>query len=125
MKNVRVRLVACPLLAFGLAVFSSAQGPPPPVPPDSRFEVATIKPGIPGEYPGIRILVAFTRVETSDTSVTDLIKYAYSVHPDQISGGPDGLMHRGYAIQATINAEKPNVEVLRQMIRTFLQIAST
>ena len=120
MKNIRVRLLAIPLLAVGLTIHSSAQGLPAPVPPDSRFEVATIKPGVPGEYPGIRILVAFTRVETLNTSVIDLIKYAYSVHPDQIGGGPDGLMHRGYAIQATISAEKPNVEVLRQMIRNLL-----
>src|SRR6187402_3265753 len=69
------------------------------VPADSRFEVATIKPGTPGESPGIRFLFSFTRVSTANTSVTDLLKYAYGLHADQISGGADELMHQGYAIQ--------------------------
>lgn len=92
-------------------------------PPDARFEVATIKPGVPGENPGIRFLVSFTRVETSNSSVADLIKYAYGVHGDQIVGGPDRLVHQGYAIQAVVNADtpmKPNADLLKQMLRNLL-----
>ncbi len=114
-----MRPLACLLLAASLTAPAFGQAPSP-ISPDSRFEVATIKPGTPGESAGIRILVSFTRVETLNTSVTDLIKYAYSVHPDQILGGPDDLMHSGYAIAATITAEKPNADVLRQMIRNLL-----
>lgn len=115
-----MRLAPCLLLFACLSLPCLAQAPPDTVSPSLRFEVATIKPGNRSENAGIRIVTAFTRVETANTSVTDLIKYAYSVHPDQILGGPNDLMHRSYAIQATINAERPNVEVLRQMFRNLL-----
>ncbi len=92
-------------------------------PPDARFEVATIKPGIPGENHGIRFLVSFTRVDTLNTSVSDLLKYAYGLHGDQIVGGPDNLMHQGYAINAVVSADtstKPNADLLKQMLRNLL-----
>lgn len=95
----------------------------PAAPVGARFEVATIKPGIPGEGAGIQFLVSFTRVATANSSVADLMKYAYGVHADQIVGGPGNLMHQGYAIQAVVSADtptKPNADLLKQMLRNLL-----
>lgn len=92
-------------------------------PPNARFEVATIKPGTPGENHGLRFLVSFTRVDTLNTSVTDLLKYAYGLHGDQIIGGPENLMRQGYAINAVVSADtpsQPNADLLKQMLRNLL-----
>jgi uncharacterized protein (TIGR03435 family) len=112
--------VLAAVLAFSTAALAQM---PLTAPPDSRFEVATIKPGTPGENAGIRFLASFTQVYTQNTSVTDLLKYAYGLHGDQIVGGPDDLMHRGYAITAVVSADtptKPNADLLKQMLRNLL-----
>lgn len=109
-------------LALSLSTALHAQTPLT-APTDARFEVATIKPGTPGENSGIRFLASFTQVYTQNTSVTDLLKYAYGLHGDQILGGPDDLMHRGYAITAVVSADtptKPNADLLKQMLRNLL-----
>ena len=112
------------ILAFVLVFSATAFAQIPlTAPPDARFEVATIKPGTPGENHGIQFTVSFTRVNTLNTSVTDLLKYAYGLHGDQIIGGPDDLMHRGYAITAVVSADtptKPNADLLKQMLRNLL-----
>ncbi|MEZ2348919.1 TIGR03435 family protein [Terriglobus sp. RCC_193] len=112
------------ILAFTLAVTTTALAQTPlTAPPDARFEVATIKPGTPGENSGIRFLASFTQVFTQNTSVTDLLKYAYGLHGDQIISGPEDLMHRGYAINAVVSADtptKPNADLLKQMLRNLL-----
>ncbi len=119
-----MRPVISGLLFAALAATTAAlhaQGNTPPA--DARFEVATIKPGIPGESPGIRFLVSFTRVSTANTSVTDLLKYAYGLHADQILGGSEKLMHQGYSIEAVVSADtptKPNADLLKQMLRNLL-----
>jgi uncharacterized protein (TIGR03435 family) len=117
-----LRLLACLLLAASLTPPAFAQATPA-ISPDARFEVATIKPGDPHESHGIRFLVSFTRVDTANTSVFDLLKYAYGLHADQIIGGDDTLMHRGYAINAVVSADtpiKPNADLLKQMLRNLL-----
>ncbi len=112
------------ILAVVLALSTTTLAQTPlTAPPDARFEVATIKPGTPGENHGIQFLVSFTRVNTLNTSVTDLLKYAYGLHGDQIIGGPEDLMHRGYAISAVVSADtptKPNADLLKQMLRNLL-----
>jgi len=95
------------------------------IPTDARFEVATIKPGTPGENSGIRFTLSFTHFDTVNTSVTDLLKYAYSLHNDQIITTPDTdkLMHEGYAINAVVAADapiRPNADLLKQMLRNLL-----
>lgn len=118
-----MRLAALALLAFSFGPLWASPQAALSAPANARFEVATIKPGVPGDNPGIRFLVSFTRVETTNASVSDLMKYAYGVHADQIVGGADRLMHQGYAIQAVISADtptKPNAELLKQMLRNLL-----
>lgn len=114
------RTILALALTFGTAAHAQTSLT---APPEARFEVATIKLGTPGENSGIRFLASFTQVYTQNTSVTDLLKYAYGLHGDQILGGPDDLMHRGYAITAVVSADtptKPNADLLKQMLRNLL-----
>src|SRR5262245_51116277 len=71
--------------------------PEPPPPPKTMaadanpgFEVATIKPARPeGRF---SILVNRSgMLNTTQTSLSDLIKFAYGLHPRQITGGPTWL----------------------------------
>jgi len=117
MRNLAVLILGATLSLSAWAQVSISE------PSDARFEVATIKPGTPGENSGIRFLTSFTQVYTENTSVTDLLKYAYGLHGDQIIGGSDDLMHRGYAITAVVSADtptKPNADLLKQMLRNLL-----
>ena len=121
-RTTYIVLVAFALSAFTKPVVAQA-GPAGATSDGARFEVATIKPGTPGESPGIRFLASFTRVDTVNTSVIDLMKYAYGLHGDQIVGGSDKLMHQGYSINAVVSADtpsKPNADLLKQMLRNLL-----
>jgi hypothetical protein len=81
-------------LAIGMLTVSAFGQIPTPGSPDSstgtlRFQVATIKPSRPGEsrtmqYQG-------NRFATTDTSVIDLLKYAYGLHEQEIDGAPKWL----------------------------------
>jgi uncharacterized protein (TIGR03435 family) len=51
------------------------------------FEVATIKPGVP-DSPGKIIRPNHRNFSTLNTTLVDLITYAYGLHPSQITGGP-------------------------------------
>jgi Protein of unknown function (DUF3738) len=91
--------------------------PPPPktMPADSKpsFEVATIKPARPeGRF---SLLVNRSgMMNTTSTSLSDLIKFAYGVHPRQITGGPSWLETEKYDVTAKPDTEGiPNVEQLK------------
>ena len=69
--------------------------PPKKIPamaPDANpgFEVATIKPSKPGQ-PGKLFNLRETRFTTLNTTLVDLITFAYAVQQKQISGGPDWI----------------------------------
>ena len=49
---------------------------------DPTFEVATIKPSLPDEQRSV--VVQGTRLVTADTSLVDLMMFAYGVHSLQI-----------------------------------------
>jgi len=51
------------------------------------FEVATIKPGVP-DSTGKIIRPNHRNFSTLNTTLVDLITYAYGLHPKQITGGP-------------------------------------
>jgi uncharacterized protein (TIGR03435 family) len=85
-----------------------------------NFEVATIKPSVPGA-PGQSILVGrggsnlFT---TTNTTLNDLLIFAYGVHPKQITGGPGWLESDKFDI--TAKPEQPGVPDATQL-RTMVQ----
>ncbi|HEY6338574.1 MAG TPA: TIGR03435 family protein [Candidatus Sulfotelmatobacter sp.] len=66
--------------------------PTPKMPPmdanaDPSFEVATIKPSKPDE-PGKAFLVRGNRFKTVNTTLSELISFAYGVHSKQVIGAP-------------------------------------
>lgn len=99
--------------------------PPPKVAPmaadaDPSFEVATIKPSAPdargkgfGGPPG--------RFLTRNTTLDDLIMYAYGVHTKQIASGPDWLETAKFDIEAKPDtpgqaSDKQNRLMMRKLL---------
>lgn len=78
--------------------------PDPPAPrprmaanADPAFEVATIKPSDPNQ-PGKLFTMQGTEVKTINTTVIDLLTFAYDLHPKQIVGGPSWLESDKYDV---------------------------
>ncbi len=75
--------------------------PAPPTPmaanADPAFEVATIKPSNP-DAPGKGFTVRGRQFATFNTTLNDLITFAYGLHAKQIEGGPDWLGKDKYDI---------------------------
>jgi uncharacterized protein (TIGR03435 family) len=101
--------------------------PPPPKPMAANanlaFEVATIKPSNPSQ-PGQSILVGrgggnlFT---TTNTTLNDLLVFAYGVHPQQVSGGPAWLGTDKFDISAKPEQQGiPDATQLRTMVQKLL-----
>ena len=84
------------------------------------FEVATIKPSKPEE----RFSLLVNRsgmMNTTNTSLSDLIKFAYGVHPRQITGGPAWMETEKYTISAKPDtAGMPNPDQLKAMVQKLL-----
>jgi uncharacterized protein (TIGR03435 family) len=102
--------------------------PPPPrlMPADAKptFEVATIKPSRP-EAQGRSILVGrggtnlFT---TTNTTLHDLIVFAYGVHARQVTGGPGWLENDRYDLMGKPDVPgSPSVTQLTTMVQKLLE----
>ena len=98
--------------------------PPPPtiMPADAKpvFEVATIKPSKPEE----RFSLLVNRsgmLNTTATSVSDLIKFAYDLHPRQITGGPAWLESEKFDVTGKPDtAGIPSINQLKAMLQGLL-----
>jgi uncharacterized protein (TIGR03435 family) len=96
--------------------------PPTLMPADATpgFEVATIKPS----KPEARFSLLVNRsglLTTTGTSVSDLIKFAYDVHPRQIARGPAWLETEKFDITAKPDtAGMPNPTQLKAMVQKLL-----
>jgi uncharacterized protein (TIGR03435 family) len=100
--------------------------PPPQMKPmkadaNIAFEVATIKPSKPGT-PGKAITMRGPgQVVTINTSLADLITFAYGMHVRQIIGGPAWLESDFFDITAKPEAEgTPNTNQLKNMFQRLL-----
>jgi uncharacterized protein (TIGR03435 family) len=96
--------------------------PPPPKMMDPNatpsFEVATIKPSDPSR-PGWGITVNPSGMfRTLNTTLNDLIKFAYDMHPNQVVGAPSWADSEKFDIEA--KPDKPGMPTVRQM-KTMLQ----
>jgi uncharacterized protein (TIGR03435 family) len=96
--------------------------PPPPKMMDANakpeFEVATIKPSDPNR-PGWGITVNPSGIfRTLNTTLNDLIKFAYGVHPKQVAGAPAWADSDKFDVEAKPN--KPGMPSVDQM-KTMLQ----
>jgi uncharacterized protein (TIGR03435 family) len=101
--------------------------PPPPKPMAAdaslAFEVATIKPSDPA-VPGQSILVGrggANMFTTTNTTLNDLLVFAYGIHPQQLSGGPSWLGTERFDITAKPEAlGVPDATQLRTMVQKLL-----
>ena len=102
---------------------------PEPLPPPKmmnaeakpQFEVATIKPSNP-QQPGWGINVNRSGMFTTrNTNLSDLIKFAYSVHPKQIIGAPSWSDSDKFDISAKPDTPgMPSVDQMRGMLQKLL-----
>ncbi|WP_420236559.1 TIGR03435 family protein [Telmatobacter bradus] len=87
---------------------------------DPGFEVATIKPSAP-DKPGKAFLVRGGKVSTFNTTVSDLIAFAYGVHTKQITGGPAWLESSKFDIDGKPDQPgTPSTKQLQSMFRKLL-----
>jgi uncharacterized protein (TIGR03435 family) len=99
--------------------------PPPPklMPADAKpsFEVATIKPSRPEERFSLLVNPRNAMLNSTSTSVSDLIKFAYDVHPRQIAGGASWTETEKYDVTGKPDVEGvPNVPQLKMMLQKLL-----
>jgi hypothetical protein len=93
---------------------------PMPADADPSFEVATIKPSKPGQ-PGKAFRVNGREFSTINTSVSDMMSFAYGVHARQIIGGPDWLDKDKYDVLAKPDVDgQPNDKQLKSMVQKLL-----
>ena len=98
---------------------------PPPKPmkedADPSFDVATIKPNDSGASSMQGLTMNGRNFATRNSSLADLIGFAYEVQMKQIVGGPDWLEKDRYDIAAVPDQEgAPNVQQLRLMVQKLL-----
>ncbi len=99
--------------------------PPPPKMMDPKatpeFEVATIKPSDPNR-PGWGITVNASGVfRTLNTSLNDLIKFAYDVHAKQVSGSPAWADSEKFDVEAKPDTRgMPSVNQMKTMLQKLL-----
>jgi uncharacterized protein (TIGR03435 family) len=98
--------------------------PEPPKPmaadADPSFDVATIKPSNP-DQPGKAFLVRGRQFSTVNTTLSDLITFAYGLHPKQLEGGPDWLNKDKFDLLAKPDGEgQPNDKQWKIMIQKLL-----
>jgi uncharacterized protein (TIGR03435 family) len=100
--------------------------PPAPLKPmaadaNPSFEVATIKPSKP-DTPGKGFRVQGRAFSTVNTSLVDLIGFAYGVHPRQITGGAAWMESDRYDISAKPDGEgMPNDRQWKSMLQKLLK----
>jgi uncharacterized protein (TIGR03435 family) len=83
------------------------------------FPVATIKPSAPDAVAVTQI--RGNRFATEGTTFIDVFKYAFSVHPDQVVGGPAWLRTEKFDILADPETEKrPSSDQMKAMVQQLL-----
>jgi len=101
--------------------------PEPPPPPkqmpanaDPSFEVATVKPSDPSRL-GKSFLVRGREFTTTNTTLTELITFAYDLHPRQVTGGPAWMESQKFDVMGKPDIDgTPNVKQLKSMMRKML-----
>jgi uncharacterized protein (TIGR03435 family) len=101
--------------------------PEPPPPPkrmdpnaNPSFEVATIKPSRP-DAPGKAIRVAGRQFSTLNTTLSDLITFAYGLHARQITNAPAWIETEKYDLAGQPDVDgQPNDQQLKSMVQKLL-----
>jgi uncharacterized protein (TIGR03435 family) len=103
-----------------LAVIPALQAQTPAAAAAPVFEAVTIKPGEPGRT-GKGFTMRGQEFVAVNTSLQDLIKFAYEVHPRQITGGPAWMDSQLFDVAGKLemnNLPKPNE--IRKMMQALL-----
>ena len=111
------------LSVAGSASLATAQAVAAPMAADAdvSFKKATIKRNTSGGVRPFAFHLDGRTFVTEDTSLTDLISYAYEVHAKQIVGGPEWMDQDRYDIHATLGQKgEPSHEQLRVMVKKLL-----
>lgn len=88
---------------------------------DPSFEVVTIKPNDSGDTSMQELTLKGRNFTTVNSSLADLMMFAYSVQMKQIVGAPDWIEKDRYDIVATPDHEgRPSPDQVRVMIRKLL-----
>jgi uncharacterized protein (TIGR03435 family) len=94
-------------LAVGvLGIFPLLAQLPPGVPPDLRFEVASVKPAHGDPYGWVRPAAGYQRYEALNCSISLMLQVAFRIRAEQIVGIPGWLDSQRFDMQA--KAEKPS-----------------
>jgi uncharacterized protein (TIGR03435 family) len=99
-----------------------APKPIPPMPADAKpvFEVATIKPSSPDER-GKYFTVRGGRIVTGNTTLMDLIKFAYGVQDKQVENLPDWASSQKYDLDGKPDIPgTPDPDQLHHMVQQLL-----
>ena len=108
--NVPVLAVSALLCNLGIGVAQS-------VSPTLTLEVASIKPQT-GERQSRRASSP-DRFTDPDTTLRELVEYAYELTPLQVLGGPDWMATRRFAIDAKATGT-PTRDAMRLLVRALL-----
>lgn len=95
---------------------------PKPMAPDAKpkFDVVTVKPSDPNR-PGKLFTMRGRRIVTVNTTVDNLISFAYGVHAKQIVGAPDWFSSEKFDIDGVPDVDgRPNSEQFRMLIQDVL-----
>jgi uncharacterized protein (TIGR03435 family) len=117
----RAWVIASVILLLPLSTLLAAQESPQSASPvAATFEVATIKLSKP-DAQGNTFRVRGHRFETRNTSLSDLISFAYGLHEKQITGAPPWVQADKYDLTAQSDAEGQSIEMLwRGMLQKYL-----
>ena len=112
------------LLAIGVLTASAIGQIPTPNSADNstrapKFQVATIKPSRSDETR--TMLIRGNRFETTDTSVVDLLKYAYGIHEREVFGGPSWFSTQKFDIVGDPETQtRPSSDDFKKMVQSLL-----
>jgi uncharacterized protein (TIGR03435 family) len=100
-----------------------APKPTPPMPADAKpvLEVATIKPSAPDEQGKYFTVRGGGQFVTANTTLMDLIKFAYGVQDKQVTNLPDWASSQKYDVNGKPDIPgTPNPAQLRRMVQQVL-----
>ncbi len=103
-------------------VIPEPKAPPKPMAADANpvFEVATVKPSKP-DAPGIGYRVQGRSFSTLNTTLSNLITFAYGIHARQLTGAPEWVEHDKFDISAKPDGEgQPNDAQWKMMVQKLL-----
>ena len=118
MKRI-ARISSTALLLVSVNAFAAQTVPKMAADANPSYEVATIKPSRPEERK--QVAVQGTRLVTMDTSLVDLMMFAYGVHQLQIAAGPEWIRAEKFDLVMQPNLPgRASTAQMRSMLQKLL-----